>query len=566
MRGPWLAVAAITAVGLALRAAIPPIFAWDSPHDDEGLMRIAASIMNGEWLGVWGTQQVPHITLAKGPGYSLFLVSIHWTGLGPCVAAYALYLVGALLLAVALRPQLGHRWFVALYGLLALNPVVFSTQFSQVYRDQLVAGLSLLSLGLGAHLATLYTRREAWSWRRVGGTVAETLALGLVTGWLAITRGDVIWITLATAGAFAVVLLANRQGMNPRSWLRVGVGAVMVVIFALGPPLGVALLNERYYGVRLVDDYSQGSFAEALTLWSSVEVLGSSDFTPVSAEQRAAVYAVSPTAQSLETRLEDPANPWISHGCTFQADTAIACDDYGAYLTWAIRDAVIQEGMATTAAEFQDFFQRIADEIEAACGTGELSCGARGLSPDVPALDRISKRVILANLAGHINGSLNYNTGTRAQTLAPDGDPAVPLWYEIVNGADTAAALVASGNHPATISQTNLFTFLAELYTWLTTSLALVAIVAAFTRTMWTSPLGRLAFVALAGWLGNLFIVSLFFAAANRTHGNAIVLYTMSSQSYMIAGLTLTAVVVGRKATRRFVALATTPTSGSDEP
>jgi len=116
MHTPWPAILLITAAGLALRTTIPALVIWSSPHDDEALMRIAASIMKGDWLGPWGAQQVPHITLAKGPGYPLFLAAIHWTGLGPTVAAYLLYLGGALLLAVTLRSRLGPRWFVALYG------------------------------------------------------------------------------------------------------------------------------------------------------------------------------------------------------------------------------------------------------------------------------------------------------------------------------------------------------------------------------------------------------------------------------------------------------------------
>src|SRR5665648_1227105 len=69
-------------------------------------------------------------------------------------------------------------------------------------------------------LATLHSRRGPWSWFRGTGTVVETLALGMVTGWLAITRGDVVWITLATAGGFLVMMLAHAADKNIRTWLR----------------------------------------------------------------------------------------------------------------------------------------------------------------------------------------------------------------------------------------------------------------------------------------------------------------------------------------------------------
>jgi len=529
-------------------------------------MRIAASIMKGDWLGPWGAQQVSHITLAKGPGYPLFLAAIHWTGLGPTIAAYLIYLGGALLLAVTLRPRLGPHGFVALYSLLALNPVIFSTLFSQVYRDQLVTALSLLSFGLGMHLATLHSRRASWSWRRVTGTVVDTLALGIATGWLAITRGDVVWITLATTGGFLVMMLARDADKSVRTWLRAAASTVVVALLAWGAPFAVAQLNARHYDVPLVDDYAHGGFAEAMTLWASVKVEGTNDLIPISAAQRDAVYDVSPTARTLRDRLEVSDNPWIARGCSSQRATGVVCDDFGAYFTWAIRDAVMQEHRDATAAQFQDVFQNIADEIDAACRTGELTCGMRGLSPDVPPLDRISKRAVLANLAGQVNGAFSYYTGTRVQALAQPGTETTILWTETVNQVGTPASLAASGHQPTTIAQTSAVTLLSTFASWLMFPMALAAVVGAFTRRMWTSTLGRLSLVAIAGWLTNLLIVSIFFAGANRTRGDTIQIYTMASQSFLLTGLVLATVVMGRTLTQRFVALVAASSSEPESP
>ncbi|MBM7331594.1 hypothetical protein JS562_53295, partial [Agrobacterium sp. S2] len=96
--------------GLVLRASIPALIIWNSPHDDEAEVEIAAALLDGQWLGVWGDQQIPHITLAKGPGYPLFLAMIQPTGLGPHIAAYLVYLAGALILASALRRRIGDGW------------------------------------------------------------------------------------------------------------------------------------------------------------------------------------------------------------------------------------------------------------------------------------------------------------------------------------------------------------------------------------------------------------------------------------------------------------------------
>lgn len=555
IQGPWLAVAVITAAGLGLRAAIPPIVVWNSPHDDEALMNIAASIMRGEWLGTWGIQQVPHTLLAKSPGYSIFLAATHWTGLGPQVITYGVYLVGALLLATTLHPQLGRRWFVAFYALLALNPIVFSPLFSRVYRDQLTASLALLALGLGAHLAHQYSREGPWRPRHHWATVANAALLGVVIGWLSITRGDTVWVVLAAVGAFVAGMLPAVRRLSRTSWIRIGGGAALVAVLATAAPVGVAMLNQHYYSVRLVEDYSAGTFADAVTLWASVKVEGSDDFQLVSSPQRAAVYAVSPSARLVQPLLEDQDNRWIAHNCTWQRDVATVCNDYGAYFAWALRDAAFRAASMSTAAEFQAYFASLADEIEAACDSGELTCGRRGLSPDVPPLDRVSLRVVLANLAGHINGAVHHQYSSGPYRL-PGAEEEAMAWARTVNTTDTVPSLLKSGNHPSIMAQTNVITLLRTLYAWLTIPLFAVAVIGLFTKTMWGTSLGRLALVALGGWLTNLLIVSLFYAGSNRTGGNAIALYTMASQSYLIAGLALTTAGFTRTLTPRLRKLA----------
>ena len=102
----------ISAAGILLRFLVPARVVWQSPHDDEAGMRIAASLLQGDWLGDWGAQPISHITLAKGPGYAIFLALTHWTGIAPQNLCYIVYMLGALLFVLALR-NLASRGVVA---------------------------------------------------------------------------------------------------------------------------------------------------------------------------------------------------------------------------------------------------------------------------------------------------------------------------------------------------------------------------------------------------------------------------------------------------------------------
>jgi len=536
----WLVLVGFSAAGVALRAAIPPVIQWQSPHDDEVLMRFAAAILDGRWLGAWGEQPVAHITMAKTPGYSLFLAGIHGTGLTPPVAAYLLYLVGAALVALSARAFLTARWAGVMFAVLALNPSVFHFNFSRVYRDQLVVALALLVLGLAIHAATTVTRPGPWRWHRWLLVVSEVIALGLAGALLTVTRSDVQWIVLAATGAVVAVLLPHARRLGLRSWLVVGLGLALVLALSAAGPQGVRLLNERYYQVPLTNDYSEGELARAVTVWASIEAEPRVPFVLVDAAQREAAYAVSPTAAELRDWIEGDALRWREFSCDLQSSTLVDCNEYYGYFAWALRDAAWLNGVGSPA-ELQDYFGRLADELTEACDAGDLTCGVPAVSPDVPALHLLSPRAVGATFASLVHTSVTRPAASGgAQPAAPDA-PVTQLWIETVHGAESVRALTSIGVQQASVTLSPAYLFLQSLVVWFTTPLALAALVLLFTRSTWATTTGRVALAALAGWMGNLAIVALFYGGSNRDVVSTHPIYIAASRSYLLIGLVLVA-------------------------
>lgn len=568
-RGYRLYLVLITVAGLLLRAVVPASIVWLSPHDDEASMRIAAALMRGDWLGAWGTQQVSHITLAKGPGYPIFLALTHWTGVAPQNISYALYLLGALLLVLALRRHTGAGVTVALYALLAWSPVAFAGDFSHPYRDQLVAALALLALGLAVQLATTLAgdRYPTGSRRRWVMPWAQAALLGAVLGWLLITRVDVVWVITTVVLVLLIGVGPAIWRSRPRTWVLSASSLVIVAMLAAIPTLGVIAMNQRTYHVALVDDYSQGAFADSIKSWSSVP--GGKNFLVVSHDQRAAVYAVSGTARLLEPALEDPKNSWITHDCSLQVDTIMPCDDFGGSFAWALRDAAMATGQIHTAVEFQQFFQKLDGEIVSACTSHVFRCGPRALAPDVPSLDRISKRTVLAGFAGYAEGSLGGGANGWSQAAPPSlTSDETNLWLSTVNGARQSLGLIESGQHQPILTQRSIVQVLGSIYAWWLIPAFLLSIVAFFTRALWASFVGRVAVACVLGWGMNLGIVSVFSAGTNKLGGAGLVLYTMPSQSFFLLATALATLVLARdvwqRASRRLLSAAREPVLSPD--
>jgi hypothetical protein len=546
---PYLILLVVSVAGIAVRQLIGPVIRWTSPVDDENQMRVAAALVSGDWLGAWGSQPIPHATLSKGPGYPLFVAALEPAAVGPRIAAYLIYLVGALFLVLGIRALVGWGWSLGLYTLLAFCPQVMAVAFSRPYRDQLVAALALAAFGSAVYVGRALQDRY-WRWPRWVGAVLATLTLAITLGWLAITRNDTIWVVAASALVILCALLPVAGRLWWRGWVRAAVVAAAVVVSVLGLPAAIAAVNSGHYGVRLTDDYSQGTFPDAVRSWEAVVAPGGDPFMLVTRPQREAAYAVSPAAREVRTALEDPKNPWRGWPCGWRPKNAPACEEFGPFFGWAIRDAAYQAGY-TTAVRFQEYFGRLSSEIDAACSSGGLTCGPKGVTADLPPVGAWSARTIISDAADLAHGSISF-TDVNEGAQEPIPNPNVlHLWEQAMPEVGGLALQLNAGVNPDVIAQAQAVDIARQVYSVLGVLALLATLVGLGSGLLYRHPIGWVALCALAGWAGNIVIVAIVFAATNRSFGGVVPSYTISGQAFLVVGLALgswvTLVVGGRR-------------------
>jgi hypothetical protein len=547
---PWAFLAATTVAGLALRQLIEPVIRWNSPVDDENQMRVAAALLSRQWLGGWGSQPIPHINLSKGPGYPLYLAGVNHLSLSPHIAAYLLYLAGALFLVLGLRGLVGWRVGVVLYALLAFNPHVMSVAFSRPYRDQLVASLALAAFGSAVYLGRTLRARDAWRWPRWVGSVLATVTLASALGWLAITRNDTVWVAVSCALVLLSALVPVARRLCWRGRIRAAVVAVVVAVPVLGLPVAIAALNDHFYGVRLADDYNQGAFKEGVRSWEAVRAPDGDAFMLVNRPQREAAYAVSPAAREVQSALEDPKNPWRGWPCGWRPKEAPPCEEFGPFFGWAIRDAAYQAGY-TTPVRFQEYFARLSREIDDACATGQLSCGAKGISADLTPIDAWSARTILSGTVNLANGSFSFADSLEApQEPVPADQDRVQLWETVMPDVVGLVQLLKAGVNTDTMVQQSTVDLLKRVYAALAVLAVVASVAALVSGLLFCHPVGRIALAAFAGWAANIVIVAIVFAATNRQLVGIVPSYTMPGQAFLIVGLLLSTWVVVKAASR----------------
>jgi hypothetical protein len=352
-----IVAAGLAALYLWFVSAQPVVGYAHAGHDDELFLRLAEYIVNGQWLGPYS-----QFTLMKGCGYPLFIAGVFKLGLPLPLAEHSFYLLGCWLLVRALRPLLRHDvWSLAAFALLLWQPMSYYLDRGggDILRQNLYTPLTLL---IFAGLVALHTRRKA----RLAVQLGWMALLGLSLGGFWLTREEGVWIVPSAALLVAIaVYFVWREKI---AWRRLAWPLGFAAAIAVLPVLIVCSLNAKYYGWFGMVECRAPQFMEAYGALCRVQVAPAIDRVPLPRESRRAIYPVSPSFARLQPLLEgDLGVGWVGSDLQFN----------GGLWVWALRDAVVDTIHPRNAAETLAFYQKLADEVNAACDAGRIPAGPR---------------------------------------------------------------------------------------------------------------------------------------------------------------------------------------------
>ncbi len=394
----------VTLVSLWLRVR-SPMWLVDAPNDDGLFARLAGHLLDGEWLGPYN-----ELTLAKGPGYPLFMAVAYRLHLPLKLAEHGVHLLACAVMGVAVwRVFRSRAAGMATYVALALNPAYLGATAARIGRDAYYGSLGLLLAGgivlVVASVPDLAARGPRWA---VPAAVVAGPAVGVVAAGYYLTREERIWLM----PALAVAVLACVVGWPRRRRLTVANGLVLGAFTVLAGATGAVAVgwtasqNEQAYGTSVTADLADGEIARAYREWQRVEAGRERQFVTVSEAQRQAVYRVSPAAAEMAGAFSTEAADWVGLGCGWVG----VCDDFGPFFVWAMREAGTVSGHGGSGAESQHYFGQVADDIARACDTGALRCTARPIGP-MPPLNRIDGGELNRSTWRMAGAFLAYNVG-----------------------------------------------------------------------------------------------------------------------------------------------------------
>lgn len=367
----WVLVALVVLVKI-LMTRFQTVYVWvgGAPLDDELMFEAAQSIAAGQWLGAYDW-----LTLSKHMFFAVWLAVCNLLHLPYLAVGQLLTCGAALACAFAFAPVL-RRWKsrFALFALLAFSPAATASFTLRVYRDNIFPGLCMLFFaGLCGY--ALRCRRPVK--QGIGWLVLSGVGLGLA--WL--TREDGVWLLpFAAAGTLILILTALRDKGSLVK--KLGRCALLAVPYGL---LAAAILvysavNYACYGVFAVSDFSTGSFAAAVGAMSRVKAEEWKPLCSVPTDVRMTLYDAVPQLKQLEYWLEEDEDLQNS----FRNPEL---DDYqsGSFY-WALRKAAWNEGVYDSPQKAEEYWQQVADAINALCDSGQLEANGPKRSSTTPPI------------------------------------------------------------------------------------------------------------------------------------------------------------------------------------
>lgn len=330
-----------------------------SAFDDSLFIKLGMSIASGKWLGLYDK-----LTLAKNPGYPLFLAFCSKLGVRYQLVFCLLLVFSSLAFAMALRPMVNSRLARSVvYVALLYIPLCFTTTwFTRIYRDGLVIPLTI---AVFAGFIGMYLRRDEGVKRLLPWATIAALPYGCLQG----VKENGVWILPFVGVCSIVILIGWIAKVRSRS---LGMAALVAHVSLLAAPFICGFLftyvlgamNSSIYGVPTLSERFSGSFARVSSDMARIDADCDHTALWISKDSLEDALAVSPTLRRAEPEIRES---WARWSELFDNEEV-----YGDMSYWTLRDGVYDSGAVESATDAEAYWSSVADEIEAAFRNGQI--------------------------------------------------------------------------------------------------------------------------------------------------------------------------------------------------
>jgi hypothetical protein len=468
----WL----VLLIGVAARLWLvenQPLFAIGRAYfDDRLFLTLAKNILEGKWLGSYNS-----MTLVKGPFFSFWVAMTNLVHLPLLLSAQVLYSLSCLLLAYSVKPLVNNKFMIVLmFFVLLFNPASFDAGLTRATREMLYPSLTIIIIAcvFGILFSTDWNAQTA-GW----GT-----GLGISLGCFWLTREEGIWILPFLAIIFMAKLsltIFHDRSLDSiakfiKPWLISFMGFTLILTV-------VNILNYFNYGIYAKTEMDARSFKSAYGALLRVTPKEVKRYVPVTEWTRRNIYKISPAFMELADYFEGPIGQvWIEQGNGAGRNPSNRTEILGGWFMWAFRDAVAHAGYYNSGKYPDEYYRRLAGEINHACDTGQLECSSERTSL-FPVWHWYYIKYLMPSMTGRILALVNFE-GISAEAVTSIGSPEELAFFQQLTNEEILSPNASSNGSIRTTStqwdkhKTSILNAILFLYKKLFPILAVYAAVA----------------------------------------------------------------------------------------
>ena len=318
-------------------------------YDDQLMIEQANSIISGNWLGEYNSK-----TLTKGVFTPLFIALTYILNIPFLIGKEIFYGIACIVFTLIIRKKIKSKIaLIIIYLVILINPVEYSVQLCRVYRDGIYASLILF---LSAFLIGIFLNRKEKATKQIKYFVGAGIAFCAAY----LCREETIWLAPFILIITSVTIIPNY--LNKKIILYV----IPIIITIISINI-VCLLNYKYYEVYTLNQYWGKAFQSAYGALLRVKPEEEKQRVPITHETMKRLYEVSPKFAELKDFLEgEEGDDWRDIGIRIEGELT------GAYVQWALMDAVETLGYYETAQKAEQYYTELAYEINQLCDNGVL--------------------------------------------------------------------------------------------------------------------------------------------------------------------------------------------------
>lgn len=323
------------------------IMPLSAPIDDDLYFNMANSIVKGEWLGEYN-----FLTLSKYPFFAVYLAALHILKIPYLIGNCLMWVLGGILALICFRPILKENWKkILFFSLFVFNPCTFTTYTLRVYRD-----------GIFPLICTMFfVSMAGWALRLkrdLKYNIAFLILSGIFLGLAFITREDGYWLLPFVIVALAICIVYIVLDKNLKNKLLRIISMTLPGVITAVFVITICSINNKYYGKFTLTDFNSGSFARC---YGAMTTIPHEEWNPIVAvpkDVREKMYNECPSFAPFEKYLEEGS---INKGyCNRKTG-----DFQSGSFYWAIRRAAQEMGIYDTPQKAEQFWDKLADEVEA---------------------------------------------------------------------------------------------------------------------------------------------------------------------------------------------------------